>query len=66
MELDLWGRTLSGFCIASGDGEYYDLDIRRADELRSVVRAISPTQIYHLAGILLSMFLGTTRALPSK
>jgi GDP-4-dehydro-6-deoxy-D-mannose reductase len=47
--------------IASGDGEsrqeretgveFYDLDIRRADELRSVVRGISPTQIYHLAGI---------------
>ena len=31
--------------------EYYDLDIRRADEVRSVVREISPTQIYHLAGV---------------
>ena len=31
--------------------EYYNLDIRRADEVRSVVREISPTQIYHLAGV---------------
>jgi GDP-4-dehydro-6-deoxy-D-mannose reductase len=31
--------------------EYYELDIRRADEIRSVVREISPTQIYHLAGV---------------
>jgi len=47
--------------LASGDNqsrpepepgvEYYDLDIRRADEVRSVVREISPTQIYHLAGV---------------
>jgi GDP-4-dehydro-6-deoxy-D-mannose reductase len=47
--------------IASGDSrsrqkpepgvEYYELDIRRADEVRSVVREVSPTQIYHLAGI---------------
>jgi GDP-4-dehydro-6-deoxy-D-mannose reductase len=31
--------------------DYYELDIRRADEVRSVVRKISPTHIYHLAGI---------------
>jgi GDP-4-dehydro-6-deoxy-D-mannose reductase len=45
--------------IAAGDRrsrqetgvDYYELDIRRADEVRSVVRKISPTHIYHLAGI---------------
>lgn len=47
--------------IASGDGgsrqrpepgvEYYELDIRRADEVRSVLREVSPAQVYHLAGI---------------
>ncbi len=31
--------------------EYYELDIRRADEVRSVVHKVSPTHIYHLAGI---------------
>jgi GDP-4-dehydro-6-deoxy-D-mannose reductase len=31
--------------------EYYHLDIRTADEIRSVVRKVSPTHIYHLAGI---------------
>jgi GDP-4-dehydro-6-deoxy-D-mannose reductase len=31
--------------------DYYELDIRKADEVRSVVRKISPTHIYHLAGI---------------
>ncbi len=30
---------------------YYEIDIRKADEVRSVVREISPTEIYHLAGI---------------
>ncbi len=45
--------------IASGDSrsrqepgvEYYELDIRRADEVRSVVHKVSPTHIYHLSGI---------------
>jgi GDP-4-dehydro-6-deoxy-D-mannose reductase len=45
--------------IAAGDKQsrqepgvdYYGIDIRRADEVRSVVRKISPTHIYHLAGI---------------
>lgn len=45
--------------IATGDSpcrqetgvDYYELDIRRADEVRSVVRRISPSHIYHLAGI---------------
>lgn len=31
--------------------EYYELDIRRADEVRSVVHKVSPTHIYHLSGI---------------
>jgi GDP-4-dehydro-6-deoxy-D-mannose reductase len=45
--------------IASGDGsfrqepevEYHALDIRRADQVRSVVHNSSPTHVYHLAGI---------------
>jgi GDP-4-dehydro-6-deoxy-D-mannose reductase len=45
--------------IAAGDSrprqetgvDYYELDLRKADEVRSVVRKISPTHIYHLAGI---------------
>jgi GDP-4-dehydro-6-deoxy-D-mannose reductase len=47
--------------IASGDSksrqerepgaEYYQLDIRRADEVRSVVHSARPTEIYHLAGV---------------
>jgi len=45
--------------IASGDSrsrqepgvDYYELDIRRADEVRAVVRRVRPTHIYHLAGI---------------
>jgi GDP-4-dehydro-6-deoxy-D-mannose reductase len=45
--------------IAAGDSQprqdtgvdYYELDLRKADEVRSVVRKISPTHIYHLAGI---------------
>lgn len=47
--------------IASGDSrsrqgpepgvEYYELDIRRADDVRSVVQKVRPTHIYHLAGI---------------
>lgn len=31
--------------------EYYELDIRRADDVRSAVREIEPTEIYHLAGV---------------
>lgn len=31
--------------------EYHSLDIRRADEVRSVVHNFSPTHVYHLAGI---------------
>ena len=31
--------------------DYYELDIRRADDVRSFVRKISPTHIYHLAGV---------------
>jgi GDP-4-dehydro-6-deoxy-D-mannose reductase len=31
--------------------EYYALDIRRADQVRSVVHEFSPTHVYHLAGI---------------
>jgi GDP-4-dehydro-6-deoxy-D-mannose reductase len=31
--------------------EYYALDIRSADHVRSVIRNVSPTYIYHLAGI---------------
>jgi GDP-4-dehydro-6-deoxy-D-mannose reductase len=31
--------------------DYYELDIRRADEVHSIVRKVSPTHIYHLAGI---------------
>jgi GDP-4-dehydro-6-deoxy-D-mannose reductase len=31
--------------------EYYALDIRRADQVRSVVHRVSPTYIYHLAGV---------------
>jgi GDP-4-dehydro-6-deoxy-D-mannose reductase len=31
--------------------EYYEADIRDAEIIRSVVREISPSQIYHLAGI---------------
>jgi len=31
--------------------EYYPLDLRRRDEVNSVVRHVSPDQIYHLAGI---------------
>jgi len=31
--------------------EYYELDIRRVDEVRSVVHKVSPTHICHLAGI---------------
>jgi len=31
--------------------DYYELDIRKADEVSSLVRKISPTHIYHLAGI---------------
>lgn len=45
--------------IASGDRtsqqepgiEYHILDIRRADQVRSLVHNINPTHIYHLAGI---------------
>ena len=45
--------------IASGDSrsrqepgvEYYELDIRRADEVGSVVHKVNPTHIYHLSGI---------------
>jgi GDP-4-dehydro-6-deoxy-D-mannose reductase len=47
--------------IASGDGrfrqeqepqvEYYELDIRKVDEVRSLVHKLSPTHICHLAGI---------------
>jgi GDP-4-dehydro-6-deoxy-D-mannose reductase len=47
--------------IASGDSrsrqeqeprvEYYELDIRRAEEVRSLVHKLSPTHICHLAGI---------------
>jgi GDP-4-dehydro-6-deoxy-D-mannose reductase len=45
--------------IASGDGtssqepevDYYIVDIRRADDVRSVVHNVSPTVVYHLAGI---------------
>lgn len=31
--------------------DYHELDIRRTDEVRFVVRKISPTHVYHLAGI---------------
>jgi len=45
--------------IASGDGtswqepevDYYVVDIRRAADVRSVVHNVSPTLVYHLAGI---------------
>jgi len=47
--------------IASGDNrsrqeqeqqvEYYELDLRKADEVRSLVHKLSPTHIFHLAGI---------------
>ena len=57
----LKSNTAKIVVLASGDNqsrlepepgvEHYELDIRRADEIRSVVREISPTQIYHLAGV---------------
>lgn len=31
--------------------EYYELDIRREDDVRSAVRQIGPSEIYHLAGV---------------
>jgi GDP-4-dehydro-6-deoxy-D-mannose reductase len=31
--------------------EYYGLDIRREDDVRSAVRQIAPSEIYHLAGV---------------
>lgn len=31
--------------------EYYELDIRRQDDVRSAVRQIGPSEIYHLAGV---------------
>jgi GDP-4-dehydro-6-deoxy-D-mannose reductase len=31
--------------------EYYQLDIRNTDDVRSAVRQIKPTEVYHLAGI---------------
>jgi GDP-4-dehydro-6-deoxy-D-mannose reductase len=31
--------------------EYYAIDIRREDDVRSAVREIGPTEIYHLAGV---------------
>ena len=44
--------------IASGNGpppepgvQYYELDIRDADRVRSVIRETNPQQIYHLAGV---------------
>ena len=45
--------------LSSGDGEslreagveYFHVDIRSGDEVRSVVREAKPDQIYHLAGI---------------
>jgi GDP-4-dehydro-6-deoxy-D-mannose reductase len=45
--------------FSSGDGsslrepgvDYYKVDIRSGDEVRSVVREASPDQVYHLAGI---------------
>ena len=45
--------------IASGDGtsrqepgvEYYTLDIRRSEQVRSIVHEVGPTHIYHLAAI---------------
>lgn len=57
----LKSKALKIGVIASGDSrsrqepepgvEYYDLDIRLADEIRAVVREINPAQIYHLAGV---------------
>jgi len=31
--------------------DYYELDIRVTDEIRSLVHKINPTYIYHLAGV---------------
>ena len=31
--------------------EYYELDIRKEDDVRSAVRKIGPSEIYHLAGV---------------
>jgi GDP-4-dehydro-6-deoxy-D-mannose reductase len=31
--------------------DYYEIDIRRADDVRSVIRQIEPSEIYHLAGV---------------
>ena len=31
--------------------EYYEVDIRRSDDVRSAVREIGPIEIYHLAGV---------------
>jgi GDP-4-dehydro-6-deoxy-D-mannose reductase len=31
--------------------DYYPIDIRREDDVRSAVREIGPTEIYHLAGV---------------
>jgi len=31
--------------------EYYEVDVRREDDIRSAVRQIRPSEIYHLAGV---------------
>ena len=36
---------------ASQGGEYYQVDIRRQDDVRCVIRESRPTEIYHLAGV---------------
>jgi len=55
----LKAKTSEIFVLASGasassrdpEVEHYRLDIRNRDEVNSVLRDVSPNQIYHLAGI---------------
>jgi GDP-4-dehydro-6-deoxy-D-mannose reductase len=54
----LKSRSSTVAVIASGDKfaraagvDYCEVDIRRADEVRSVVRNVRPAHIYHLAGV---------------
>jgi len=40
-----------GVCLREAGVEYFKVDIRSGDEVRSVVREARPNRIYHLAGI---------------